>query len=819
MEKQRLTSLRALRRSFTLLLYLVAVGASAEIPNAVYQPPTDISADDRQATLDQLDRFVEKLKQIEAEIDRSQFDLPALLDRLAFDEKMISEFVRDEIGFEQYAGLLRGAQGTLISGAGNALDQSILLATLLKDAGLEARIVRGRLSTEQARQLLSGIGKRAGDTGQQASKTKAWDARLAELREISGAPVPLKYPPLEEAPFYAATQRTTNELIKALRDADISLARQDANSLGTEAMDYFWVESRLGPDKQWQVHHPAFGTPIELSVKAVETFADQVPESLQHRLKIEVFIEQKLGKKLKITRVAGPWVRPVANLNGVVLSYFNHPNTLDLQSIRTGVGAAVAKARLFIPVLNGKKGTAFDLNGSTIDVDALNMDSFGAAAVIQTVSDQARKATNALAAIGTADDSKKEDLMTLSRHWIEYTLIKPGGEETTYQRVLMDRLGEVNRKSGKIRLRQMSQDDIRRALTVRHRFMVATGSYSDAYTTQQVVQRLIDSAPAWRQMIDYLYGGVVQLSGIKGLKPSPLPQLALYRTFDLGPEKMGAPIAYRASPSLIVLRDGLLPEKRGFHSVDVVTNKRRVLVRGKNNRLQFNAEKAVAIGVWETAIETMAHDYFVPGSGKNNTFAVFDAAQQQGIKARVLGPKTADASRVGLNDDALTNLIRDLEAGNAVLIPEQVPSGLGLTGWWRVNPVSGTTLGMTSDGRGGVATEYLLLLLENAVTLIGSLANYAKCEKYEEVEKVCCLVEAHMKNVGGLGMGGVLASSLGRAGPFCSAGSMIRDQIKNMSSPKKEWSCHFFDGNPDDMIGPGGITGPGNCGISSELVM
>jgi len=502
MEKQRLTSLQALRRNFALLLYLVFVGASAEIPNNVYQPPRDISADDRQATLDQLDRFVAKLKQIEAEIDRSSFDLPALLDQLEFDEKKISEFVRDEISFEQYPGLLRGAQGTLVSGAGNALDQSLLLATLLKDAGLEARIVRGRLSTEQAQKLLSGIGKRTENGGHQASKTKAWDARFAELREISGAPVPQLYPPLEEAPFYAVTQRTTNELIKALRDADIGLARVDTNSLVAEARDYFWVESRLGPGKQWQAHHPAFGAPVKLSVEPAETFAGKVPESLQHRLKIEVFIEQKLDKQLKTIRVAGPWERPVANLNGVVLTYLNHPNTLDLQTLRTGVGAALAKARLFIPVLNGKKGIAFDLNGSTIDVDALNMDSFGAAAVIQTVSDQARKAANALAAMGAANDSEKQDLMTLSRHWIEYTLIKPGGEETTYQRVLLDRLGEANRQSGKIRLHPMSDDDIRRALTVRHSFMVATGSYSDGYTTEQVLRRLIDSAPAWRQMID-----------------------------------------------------------------------------------------------------------------------------------------------------------------------------------------------------------------------------------------------------------------------------------------------------------------------------
>ena len=812
-------SLRVLSRSLLMFLCLVVVGARADIPNAVYQPPQGVSADDQQAALDQLDRFVAKLEQLETEIDRSHFDLEALLDREEFDEQKIIAFVRDEIRFEQYPGLLRGAQGTLISGAGNALDQAILLATLLKNAGLDARIVRGRLGTEQAQQLLLGITEPTGDIGHLPDAPQTWDARLAELREISGAPAPLQYPPIEEAPFYAATQRATNELIQALHDADIDLAEADTNSLVTEARDYFWAESRLGPGNAWQAHHPAFGSPIDWVMEPIETFGNQVPEPLQHRLKIEVFIEQKLGKQLQTHRVAGPWERPIANLNGVVLSYLNQPNTLDLQTIRTGVGAAVDQARLFISVLNDEPGVAFDLNGSTIDIDSLGMDAFGAAAVIETVGNKAGEAANALATLGATGDRESTDLIALTAHWIEYTLIRPGGEEITYRRTLLDRLGAAGRKTGQISLHPMSEVDIRRALTVQHRFMVATGSYSEAYTVEQVLRRLIDSAPAWRLMLEYLYGSDIQLARIKELKPSPLPHLALYRTFDMGPKKMGAPITYRASPSLIVLREGLLPEERSFRSVDVVTNDRRVLVRGDNNELRFSAEKAVAIGVWETAIETMAHDHFAPGSARSNTFAVFDAAQQQGIPARVLGPNIANTNRIELNDDGRAHLMRDLEAGNAVLIPEQIPSGLGLTGWWRVNPASGTTLGMTADGRGGVAVEYMLTLIENSVGLIGALANYAKCEKYKDgAIKACCLVEAHMNNVGGLGMGGVLVASLGKArfsaaGPICNAGSMIRGQIKKIPGTNEEWSCRFFDGQAESMIGPGGITSFSGCGL------
>ncbi len=815
--RAKITPAELLPQWLVLLLCFMAINTRADIPNTVYQPPQNISEEDRQAALDQIDLFVEKLKQLEAEIDHSQFDLQSLLDRQEYDQQSVVAFVRDKISFEQYPGLLRGSEGTLISRAGNALDQALLLATLLNDAGFEARIVRGRLDVKQAQQLLSGIGQRTAEAGSIAADPQAWDKKQAELHIISGGPALQYYPPIEEAPFYAATILATNELIQALHDAGIKLNETDTKSLVAEARDYAWVESRLGPGDDWQAHHPAFGKPVELAVETTEVFGHKVPESLQHRLKIEVFIEQKLGDKLQIQRVAGPWERPVANLHGIVLSYFNQPNTLDLKAIETGVGAALNKANLFIPVLNGKPGTAFDLNGTTVDVEVLGMDAFGAAAIFQTVGEKTGKAANALSSMGTTSNGENEELMALSGHWIEYTLIKPGGRETTHRRMIMDRLGETNRTSGQISLRHMTESEVRLALTVEHRFMLASGTYSEAYAAEQMLRRLIDTGPAWQILVDYLYGGDAKLSQIGETEPSPIPHLALYRTFDMGSAKLGAQIAYRASPSLVVLRQGLISNERGFRSVDVVVNEKRVLVRGKDNELRFNPEQAVAIGVWETMIETMAHDNFGPGNVENNTFAVFEAAKQQGIKARVIGPYSKPANLVKLNGDALAYLKRDLESGHAVVIPTQMPSGLALTGWWRVDPVTGATLGMMSDGRGSDVMEYLVLVINQAKSLISQLAKYANCERYTDTRtKACCLIEAHMENVGGMAIGGLMGASLGKAAnSTCSLGAMVRGQINNLNSPVQEWQCRFFDGDLNSMIGSGAIvnTDSMNCGL------
>src|SRR5215211_4196307 len=104
--------------------------------------------------LAKLDRLMAGVEELRAQIDRSRFDVEELGLRLGFEAEAIVGFVREEIAFEQYPGLLRGARGTLIGRAGNALDQAVLLATLLLQAGYEARIARGELSPEQAQVLV-----------------------------------------------------------------------------------------------------------------------------------------------------------------------------------------------------------------------------------------------------------------------------------------------------------------------------------------------------------------------------------------------------------------------------------------------------------------------------------------------------------------------------------------------------------------------------------------------------------------------------------------------------------------------------------------
>src|SRR5690606_34845639 len=84
-----------------------------------------------------------------------EYDVDELSLALAFeDAEVIASWVADNLRYQVYAGLLRGPQGTLVAGAGNALDQAVLLASLLGDAGYDTRVVLGELTDDDARTLV-----------------------------------------------------------------------------------------------------------------------------------------------------------------------------------------------------------------------------------------------------------------------------------------------------------------------------------------------------------------------------------------------------------------------------------------------------------------------------------------------------------------------------------------------------------------------------------------------------------------------------------------------------------------------------------------
>lgn len=171
--------------------------------------------------------------------------VPALIAQaqaLGGDPDQILDFVRTRIGFESYRGSLRGALGTLWSGAGNALDKANLAIALLRAAGVPARYVRGTLDDAQRAALIASM--------------------FPNPTRVVGCPLP-------------GTPRAN-----PMSDADLL----------AETGDHFWIEVRRGATFE-AVELSVPGAPAIGDVGQRAAVFDEVPDALRHHVTLRLLTE------------------------------------------------------------------------------------------------------------------------------------------------------------------------------------------------------------------------------------------------------------------------------------------------------------------------------------------------------------------------------------------------------------------------------------------------------------------------------------------------------------------------------------------------
>jgi hypothetical protein len=118
-----------------------------------------------------------------------------------------------------------------------------------------------------------------------------------------------------------------------------------------------------------------------------------------------------------------------------------------------------------------------------------------------------------------------------------------------------------------------------------------------------------------------------------------------------------------------------------------------------------------------------------------------------------------DAVGLGISAEAASRLSADLERGALVLLGD-TSSGQDAA-WWRIDPITGTTLGITADGRGQAMVEYQIQLTDNALTIMFAIKGIKDCQGIGGTAEACCLLKAHLNNIAGLGLGGVIGAAAG----------------------------------------------------------
>lgn len=683
------------------------------------------------AARQRLDTLYDPLEAIRSDLDRRVFDVGALGMDLAFeDADTIVQYVHRAVRFEPYKGVLRGAEGTLASGGGNAIDQALLTVTLLLDAGYEAEIRGAALTGDQVQVLMGQLrpGAAAGEGMPQAPDLD-WDVDFDQLEQELDA---------EVRRLESDVERLDGLL------AGVTPSQSDATEkIASVSQDYYWLAYRFSANEPWTEAHPVFGgaAPAAFAgLEATETFAGTIPTELLHRFSFQVFIERRIGNELVAAPVMEAWERPVANMYGVALTYASVPDGAEGVADVGDVDALMDATTFFYPMLEGDLppgGQAFDMLGSIVPPEAAGSPYAG---LFQTVSGAFGSALGAIGGLGSDTEEPVGDAVALTAQWFEFTFTAPGEEPVTHRRMVVDRLGAQAREAGEVRLNpNVSEQDAFAAIASAHTFMLDTGRYSPEY----VLDRSLESVLSMREFVDRAL--VCALEGIDPPEMSTqqsnlearLAPLTLFASFADGVTDDEL-VSYRPAPAMVVMSQRI----DGTHSqVDVVTNPRWSL-RLTPQGVSFDAAANRRAGVWETRTEALPLE-----AVGEPVIPAFEALAHVAGDSDLRLLRQTDLAAVAdlqLPFESRAAIAADLANGYEVVLPAgSQTQSLAEVGWWRVDPVTGETLGRGGDGRGQSFVEYLTSLeVSMAITAGFTIYGVHQCTKIADPRVAgCCIIQ------------------------------------------------------------------------------
>jgi len=617
---------------------------------------------------------------------RELVDVDALARSLTTPEAAFA-YVRDGIALEPYAGIMKGAAGTLVSRGGNSVDRALLLAAILSANGVTARIVRGTLPEAQVAALLQQIADTPGavahiartlpktlpvssvsDAGRrsiEALQAQA-DARARTHRVESEASVATVRAVLEKSGFSIGLNRNATQ-VKALQD-------------------HFWVQASIGAatiDLDPSLTTAAMNQRI---AEPAETYAaDRLPETLHHRIGIRIVADMLEGARVSTKEVLRTDANAVDLFNQNVRvavapqNIARNQNTYQAE-VTLGRAPAVVKTFQIRPV----PGSATPARGG---------------------------AGGLLGAFGAGPEPTPEAAAVLGRLSVEVISNAPLLGETRYRRVVVDRL---EGDTGEPRLQSGTDDDdsVRMLLLQVWDGAIDVGAVHPLH----VFMRELEAIKAEQAMTElalaakYLDQPFTAESLAAGHLPPKLVSFFFYSglTHDLiAAENAPRVREYHLRPRLAFFRHGVVVHdwskpgvsRRFQDSIDLVSEPYG-FVGPHDDAITLGLK----VGVADTALERA----FAKKGGDFNTVPLFTAAGDQKIAVSAAGSGQESAVEQLPVPAAIRGVLRgEMALGRTLVLPARLVelNDVRTFGWWTLDPESGVPLGQMELGAGQGAVE------------------------------------------------------------------------------------------------------------------
>ncbi|HSI35195.1 MAG TPA: hypothetical protein VK986_16570 [Tepidisphaeraceae bacterium] len=724
-------------RGTRLMLAFATFFAATGAPVALRAADAKAAGEDRAAIVARLEKLNASVTAALRETARDTFDPQAVVETVGRDPARLFEWVRDNTYLVPYAGSLRGASGVLMDRLGNSLDRSLLLAELFRSSGAEVRLARATLTEEQAKTLL-------------AAARPAPAERLPKRGELDAARAEAyaKKHGLDVAAVLARVETVKKEEAALAGEVASRLAKQfgpitaavgagagqsDEEAARVAALrDHFWLQrNENGTWVDLDVSRPD-AAPGKVAVDAVAAaktialdaadLARHVPADAVHEIEVRVVVEQALKGQLKEQVVLKHAMRPAeligrsVELSNVPITGTGLPNPLNTKPAEqpTKYKAAVLTHAQWLPTLAlGKHRVSqrsFRDDGELNDSPKM---------------ENAAKIGNAAGGIMggfsgglTGDTGQAAERGVLTGEFLEYEFRSPGRKPVTVRRTVYDAIGPAARVAKKVPAtvtgKWTDAQKLDRGLTLLGRvemlpLVCELSPASIEHAFARAVANNSRTALAMAKDGDVrkrtdVAAKIEQLDAL----PGELHTAALFR-HALSPQKANL---FVDRPNLFtqISRPGFdaggqLVEVRVF---DVVANELAVLPGAKVDGFKARLEQ----GIIDTIAEDLALNGATPATADARTKSMANAARLFNAAgaldlATVRSADDAAYRAMALEADVRARIDATLAGGYAVVLPKQAitAEGAARVGWYRVDPATGTSLGVADNGYHAAMTQ------------------------------------------------------------------------------------------------------------------
>ncbi len=583
--------------------------------------------------------------------------------------------IAEEVAFEPYPGLQRGAEGTALSASGNSIDQAMLLARVLEGKVSAWRLANGRLDEASISHLLR-------ESGSSYSAPQDLSSTHLEL-----------YDPINDKPMRRIVR------------------------------NHFWLEIQEETDDEWLALDPAFpGATVGRSFAKASRYFDAVPENQKQHLSITFMQQTASGRSRRLGNVAGSVAElsqfPIALVVRGIPQYEGVKGGAATEQDSGMVGSNAGG------LLGGGGGSLF--GGGTRKAHQQEVASHEEVASNETeraiVGIEYRreltyggKEPEALTAtMVSANDGDSN----IAREWIEFRLRIPGQGNRTFNRDLFvasegdEQPAAIRRYSIAVVAGEMTRaafDDNRGALDPNQvntvnaalaKLRQQPASNEVAYELMQLESNsalapfLINLAFAYES--DALSVRLAAGAGVRIIRDIPR---VLITSIETGITDAGD---VRTATTLDLRLDEVHAQPMGGWPVGAAELFQR------------------ARGMQESALEGRVLARFVEESDAVvTTEHVMREAQQQGhlLVAITSGNRAAFDELENLPLSVATRIGDTLDNGHQVIVPTAAATinGRRHWGWWDVDPASGAFVGVMQSGQHQAMTQYTVTLEEIGV--------------------------------------------------------------------------------------------------------